>query len=227
MEAFFSEYPHLPQALEKIGQLGDNQYEILLGAIAGPQHFDRTPERCRELAAELNSGMTAGEVGNLLGSLLFIYNNVTQEGAGKGEALGSLQEFSEFTGLREIWGKDPSGPEYSRVAKLVTRNAGLDRQRQNHWLQTGVADLAVDFDAFVDLRPRFSAESKIEELIPIVLFRVSVESDHGPGKAYVFQLNMEGIEDLQAVLDNVQEQLESVISDKAIGVRIVSGVLSE
>jgi hypothetical protein len=217
MEEVFQEYPGLPAAISQILALGEDKFQTLREAISSSDGFDRSRNRSRDLAGRLG-GLTPRDVSNILGSLWFLYVGLRQFESSAENATAPLMEFVDFIGLNSWFPEPLTNSSYERLAELVSKKPDVERQREIQWLQTGVADLAVDFSAFLDLRPRFSEDgSDLEELVPVVVFRVAVESDNGPGRAHVFQITRDGMDELFNVLEGIEEQLSTVRSNKLIG----------
>jgi len=215
-EAYFG-FPPLQDTLQLISKLDEKQFQALLDEVVSPAGFNRDLARCESLAKRLQASLETSGVFHLLASLRFLYDRCRDWEKSQRDTEAALNEFLEVTGLRRKLG-DPLGPGYDRLIKLTEKNSAVERQRKIRWLRTGILDTAVDFASFVDIRPRISDDrKKIEELIPIVIFRVMTESEVGQDKAHVFQLTKEGVFKLRAVVEDIENKLAAVSDDPSLG----------
>ena len=146
----------------------------------------------------------------------------------EGDPETAVHELFEFIGLNKFIDEDVKGDLYRRVGELLLDDPAAESRYMVQWLQTGIIDTAIDFDSFVDLRPRFSGDlTTIAEFIPVVIFRAEVENDSGDTKSHVFQLTPDGVEVLRAVLNNIDDQLAAVRANGALGLRPRIPIVSE
>jgi hypothetical protein len=217
----FSEYPALPQSLEHLARLSKEQFDILREAVAEPEGFEAGFARCKKIARSLGD-VTAHDVYDILGSLWYLQDRLFEldDEGGEVDSATVIRELFEFLGLEKAVGEGPDDGLYIRVGELIADGPGVAARDEVHRLKTAILDTVVDFDSFVDLRPRFSENSKkVEEFIPIVIFRIGVECDFGPEKSYIFQLTKDGIAALRTVLDNIDNQLAVLSANDALGLR--------
>jgi len=200
-----------------VSELGDDQFNVLATAVAGPDAFARPIGRCTAISQKLNGKLSASEVFSVLGSLAFLYDRCREwEGLDR-DGKEMLDQFLQLTGMQ----KDEGDRTLPRLLRLVGKNQAFQRRRKLRWLQTGILPTAVGFASFVDLRPRFEEDrSLVKEFVPMVIFRVMVESEYEQ-QPQVFQLNVEGIAKLRAVLDDIDKKLLAVKADSSFSERLL------
>jgi len=219
-ELFYDERP-LPQVLGQITGLSEVQLSFLRDAVKGPEGFDDQYERCKRLAAELDSGLSAHDIFKLLGSLWYLKTRFRDWGDADEDPEAAARELLGFLGLDKRLGGDVDDALLcARLGEILVDSPEETKRAEVNRLQTGIIDTVLDFNSFVDLRPRFSRDmSSVEEFIPVVIFRVAVERDFGLDKSYVFQLSPEDLEALRTVLDDIDDQLTTLSTKKELGLR--------
>lgn len=221
MESVFFEFPPLPQALQQVARLSEPQFNVLRTAVLEPEGFDSSYVRSKQLARQLGGEISARDVSNIMRSLLFLKNRFRDWEGLEGDTETAVRELFEFIGLNNFADEKTNRELYYRVGELLNEDDPAVEQRyMMQWLQTGIIETAIDFDSFVDIRPRFSSDSStIEEFIPVVIFRAEVENDYGDTKSHVFQLTTKGVDALRAVVISIDDQLSAVRDHRALGLR--------
>jgi hypothetical protein len=220
MESVFFDFPPLPQALQQVARLSEPQFSDLRASLTGPDSFDSDYVRCKQLASQLGGRLSAHDVSNIIRSVWFLKNRFRDWEESDSDPRTAVHELFEFIGLDKFIDEDMAGDLYPRVGELLADDPAAESRYVVQWLQTGIIDTAIDFDSFVDLRPRFSGDlATIAEFIPVVIFRAEVENDNGDTKSHVFQLTTDGVEVLRAVLNNIDDQLAAVRANRALGLR--------
>jgi hypothetical protein len=217
-EFLYDERP-LPQVLRQLASLSDEQFNILSRAVRGSEGFDDRYGRCKRLSADLGAGLNAHDVFKMLGSLWYLKSRLHdwRDAADIGSA---TDELFEFLGLDRQLGEDLDDQLKGRLVEILDHSPEQAVRDEVHRLRTGILDTVIDFDSFVDLRPRFSEDlSSVEEFIPVVVLGIAVEKDFGPEESYVFQLSPEGIESLRAVLEDVDDRLAALSAKPELGLR--------
>jgi hypothetical protein len=201
--------PPLPTAIQTIAGLAEDKFATLRASVSGPEGFDRTMDRCEALAKDLQEE-DSSKIFALLASLSFLYNGVRDWSEEGDEPSEVLRSFLKSTGLWGRLGDDP-GQSFRRLAELVERKPDIDKRRKLRWLRTGILDNAVNFASFVDLRPNFTADrSAIEDLVPVVVFRIGIEREVGEDTSFVFQLSEEGVHQFKEAIDDISKKLSTI-----------------
>ena len=214
MDDFHFGFPELPEALKAIVKLNEDQFELLRGAVSGPAGYDQSLQRCEELARTLNSDLELSDVWKILSSLRFLYYRA-REWASR-DMMEALREFFVIADLEESLGDDPKRG-YNRLKELLSRNPALERKRKLRWLQIGILPTATTFASFVDIRPNFTDDrSVVEDLVPVVIFRVDTDTDINADRAHVFQLTIDGLAKLRVAVEDIEKKLASLRADKAL-----------
>lgn len=219
-ELFYDERP-LPQVLGQIARLSEGQFRFLRDAVKGPEGFDDQYERCKRLAIELDGGLSAHDVFKMLGSLWYLKTRFREWGDADEDPEVAAHELLGFLGLdKQLIGDIDDTLLCERLGEILVESPEEAARAEVHRLRTGIIDTVIDFDSFVDIRPRFSRDmTSVEEFIPVVIFRVAVERDFGSDKSYVFQLSPGGVEALRTVLDDIDDQLVALSTKKELGLR--------
>lgn len=205
----FLDFPPLPQALELIADLSDEEFERLKTAIAGDVGFPTSFARCKAIAQQVGSEISINGVQNILRSLQFLRNR-TDEGM-EDDGPEAVYELFEYVGLDKVFDRHKYARLYARVGRLLRPTPAAETYYQREWLKSGLIDTAVDLDWFVDLRARFSEDqSAVEELVPVVIFRLVLANDRGEEKAQVFQLTAEMLATFETGVRSIDEQLEVI-----------------
>jgi hypothetical protein len=198
--------PHLFRALAKVNDLTDPQFAVLLEASKEPGGFDRQAERCEDLASKLG-GIQVDEVFQLLSGLAFLYYRCRQWEADTPDRpyVESLKQFLSFSGLaRQV----DLGKVLPRLDVLLSKNPTVERRQKRQRLSQDLLDTATGFSSLVDLRPHLNAErSEIEELIPVVLFKVEFEKSDGEDTAFACQMDLATFRRLQTVVTSIDRKL--------------------
>lgn len=219
MSGFFN-YSSLLSAVEAISRLNEEQYATLRGAASSVDGYDHPLSRCNEIAKELGGDFDASKVFQLLISLEFLYDRLREWESQERDGGKSLREFLEVTGfLKQL---DQNRGAYERLSGLIVKNPALERRKKLRRLRTGLLDTATGFASFVDIRPRFADDrSALEELVPVVILRVTTESDvEGSARSPVFQLSLAGVQKLRHVLDDIEKKLKALKKDPSLGDRL-------
>jgi hypothetical protein len=219
MSGFFN-YSSLVSSVETIARLNEQHYETLRDAISSADGYDHSLSRCNELAKKLNGEFDASKIFELLVSLEFLYDRLRGWEVQERDADKSLREFLEVTGLFKKLETEKNG--YEKLSRLVAKNTALERRKKLNRLRTGILDTATEFSSFVDIRPRFADDrSALEELVPVVILRVTTESDgEKSARSPVFQLSLAGVRKLRRALDDVDNKLKALKTDRALGERL-------
>jgi hypothetical protein len=222
MDEFFFQTQLIEATIEQLSKLSDLQFENLLKAI-NKEGFNRSISRCNKLARELESDLSSRDVFTLLNALEGFYDNSREwEGFGR----EPLAELFEFAGINGELDGEIIQVGYRRLRELIVVNPVVENLNKYRWLQTGIIDTVVDFSSFVELRPHFADDrSKIEELLPIIIFRILTASDAGTHNSCVFQLTREGMTRMHAALIDAEKKLGVLETDAELKTRIKSDVI--
>lgn len=218
-ELFYDERP-LPQVFSQIAGLSEEQFRVLRDAVKGPEGFNDQYERCKRIAVELDAGLGAHDVFKILGSLWYLKTRFREWDNADEDAETATRELLDFLGLDKHLGGTAGDTLFARLGEILAESPEEAEREEVHRLRTGILDTVIDFNSFVDLRPRFSKDmASVEEFIPVVIFRVAVERDFGPEQSYIFQMSPEVTEALRSVLDDVDDQLAALTTRKELGLR--------
>lgn len=210
----FLDFPPLPHALELIGNLDDDEFQRLETAIDDAVGFQVSFARCKAIARSVGSKISVNDVQNILRSLQFLRNR-TDDGIDNEEPQAVYEVF-EYVGLDKFFDRRKHAKVYERIGRLLRPTPAAETYYQREWLKSGIVDTAVDVDWFVDLRARFSDDrSAIEELIPVVIFRLVLANDRGEERSQVFQLTDEMLTTFEAGVRSIDEQL-TILRRKAL-----------
>lgn len=209
----------LPRALRLLATLTQDQFEELARAISTPRAFTSDWDRAGDLAATLGVD-DAGEIATLLSSLEFLYERSHTLPSDSSDPASVLQDFLRLSGLWPSLGSNPNAA-FDRLRTLLAPNAAADRQRKRQWLIYGIIENASSFASFVDLRPNFARDrSSVAEFIPVVLFRVSTETDDEREYSYTFQMTHSSLLELKDVIDDTLQKLNALKDDPALASRV-------
>jgi hypothetical protein len=205
-------YPPLPEALKAIAALSPQAFEALRADVASAQAYTFSQKRCKALADIL--GLQYKQVYVVLSSVNFLYERFREWRGDDDKTEDVVREFLDATGLGDqLGGNLEEGTK--RLVALTVEHPEVERSRKVRWLRTGILDTAVEFSSFVEIRPRFSRDrQRIEELVPMVLFRVGVESDGNDAKSHVFQLSPKGLGKLKEAIADVEKKMTALSADE-------------
>ena len=113
-------------------------------------------------------------------------------------------DFLKFHEVDDVEAKDLSEEFYRKLWRIY--NSKLENL---DWHRSGLIDVLLDFDGFVDLRPVFY-ESMIVDLLPVVIFRAALQKDFENPRNVVFQMSVEEFGELKTKIDDVQEKLKGI-----------------
>jgi hypothetical protein len=216
-----SVYPPIPQGLDVLARLNDEQYKTLREAVSGPLAFDRSLSRVQQLTQQLQPGLNVRDVWSLIISLRFLYDHSRDWQEDGREVADALWDFLDFTGLNQKLGDSKSAPAYQRLLELISPNRSFEERKKLRWLRTGILPNAVSFSSFVDVRPNFSTDrGPIDQFLPIVIFRVNADTESDDSA--VFQLTPEAVADLRKAVDDIEKKLSVLKSDKGFGDRLLT-----
>lgn len=209
MDENFFQTQSLQATIEHLGSLSEQQFENLLKAI-DEEGFDRSISRCNKLARQLNSALSPREAFSLLRVVEGLYDDL-REWRSVGDP---LIEILEFAGVTDGQGKETIQTGFRRLQELIVVKPNVETLNKVSWLETGIIDTVVDISSFVDLRPNFSDDrSRIEDLLPIVIFRVLTASDARTHNSFVFQLTRDDITKIRTVLIDTEKKLDALEAD--------------
>lgn len=180
---------------------------------------------CQDLLEKLQKLETSGkpfnydakQIADIIRSLVYLRNNLGRAAFVKEDLKNTLPKLLEFN---EINFKHLSLNENTYQNLIELFSDGIEPVRQ--WHQTGLIDVVLDFDSFIDIRPVFlesetqykddrineNKEYKIEELISLIIFRVGVSKDFGSTKSYVFQMTETDFLALESEVARIRTRLE-------------------
>jgi hypothetical protein len=211
--------PPVPRALRLLTGLNPDQFEELARAVASRNAFSSDWERATQLAAELGVS-DPGDIVTILSSLEFLYDRTHNLAAAPSESTSALQDFLRLSGLWSSLGENPDAG-FKRLQTLLAPNAAADRQRKRRWLLHGALENAASFASFVDLRPNYTRDrSSIEELLPVIVFRISTETDDDREYTYTFQMTTASLIELKTVIEDTFTKLRCLSDDAAISPRL-------
>lgn len=210
----------LDEVLLDLSKLPNTSFSILLTEVRGPEGFNRDSTRCSHLAQAIDLS-SAADAFLLLSASEFFYTSVNKIKDTDEEipdiiddALGQFEELEEHP--EEI------DRIKERLLALVQSNPAVERQEKLERLQSGLLPNGVGFTSFVDLRPDFADDrSEINRIIPVILFRVSTDSDEASKSSYVFQLTEEALGKLKTAVEDAERKVQAVRLQKGLADMIV------
>lgn len=210
----------LAEVLLGLASYNERVFTLLLEEVRGEEAFNRDAARCKALAEKIGA-KGPGDAFYLLSAVDFFYSQV-QDLKEEGDEVAEIVEFvlSTFSGLED----DSEKAEIvrDRLASLVSPNPVADDLRKLERLKTDLIRNGVGFSSFVDLRPDFAEDkSKIKRLVPIIIFRVSTDSNDDGERSFVFQLTEEALGKLKGTVEDAEKKLRAVRSSEALSQMLV------
>lgn len=210
----------LAEVLLGLASYNERVFTLLLEEVRGEEAFNRDAARCKALAEKIGA-KGPGDAFYLLSAVDFFYSQV-QDLKEEGDEVAEIVEFvlSTFSGLDD----DSEKAEIvrDRLASLVSPNPVADDLRKLERLKTDLIRNGVGFSSFVDLRPDFAEDkSKIKRLVPIIIFRVSTDSNDDGERSFVFQLTEEALGKLKGTVEDAEKKLRAVRSSEALSQMLV------
>lgn len=231
---FRYQFPQIAWALESIKQFSPYDYEMLLNEVTGDSGYSHDADRCRKLSSKLKEPFSAHEVFDLLTTLQFLYDRFREWEKTEKNAQKAFLDFLSLADLEKQFltsnenAKVTGDEAIQRIINLTVSNNTIERRREIQFLQTGLIDCAVDFSAFIDLRPRMDKLAKeITDFVPAIIFQVTTEDDYGDNELRTFQITLKGLQRLRKVLSEVDENLSALINYPSIGEKLYNSILTD
>ena len=203
----------IKEILEDIGSFTDQEFDLLAAEVCSPAAFDNSSERCDSLSKNIDKDSSL--LTYIFGALEFLYKEIRRKSNDEAKIKLLLDELVvslELSDAQKIT---------NRLVKLMSRNENAERREKIGRLKRGFISNAVGFSSFVDLRPDFATDrTTINGFVPLVQFRISVDSDNGEERSLVFQLDERALEKLSEAVNDVQKKLDAIKRDAAVSVRI-------
>lgn len=232
----------LIKTIKFIGQMNDKQISEISQLLLAPSlNFIRCQETAEKLEGyeKSESGVEvdydAKKIAEICSSLIYLRDNLGRSAYSENSLREKLPKLFNFNGISY---DEVILPEdfYQKLADVYTKGLPTDR----HWHETGLMDIALDFDSFIDIRPVFIEEEESEdesenhnvkekdsqnkflfsEAIPMIVFRVAVQKDFGETKSYVFQMTEDSFASLETEVSRIRGRLlptQNLISSMVAG----------
>jgi hypothetical protein len=209
--------PTFPEIMTSIGALNESEYEELK-QFTNAVGFNPKPSEIAKL--KINSRETSVDKKFLLAALAFLHERLTDMTADFSESDGVLQKFVDdvFEDARPDQ-VDKKTITLQRLKSLLEASAEHTALLKRKRLTAGFLPNATTFSSFVDLRPNFADEdlSKANGYVPMIQFRIRTDSATPGLKSFVFQMDVDALEELKKAIDRVEKKLVSVASVEGIG----------
>ncbi|MGJ5195187.1 hypothetical protein [Bradyrhizobium sp. HKCCYLRH1030] len=197
----------LGAAIAPLAALSQQEFEKLREATSTRRLFNVKPKVAKELASEIPAlGPT---VTFTLGALNFLYGR-----------LALLREKSSLETIVAQIIDDfevPCSPELrvtleQRLIKLLRKNENYDAAQKLQRLEKGFLPNAIGFRTFVDLRPDFGGDENLQfgGFLKVIQFRIRTDADAEKTKEFVFQINEDGLDDLQQAIDRARAKIRAL-----------------
>lgn len=200
----------LADVLLELANLDEDAYNSLLKDVRGEEAFSRSRPRCEALARSIGAEGPI-DAFYLLTAINIVYSNVQDLMDDDDDEIINLVEIV-MSGLGGMKGHDEQFETLrDRLVELVAPHPVVDDLRKLNRLKTDLIQNGVGFTSFVDLRPDFAEDrSHIKRLVPVVLFRVSTDSEEDSERSFVFQLTEEALGTLKEAVVDAETKLEAV-----------------
>lgn len=206
--------PPLPRALKLLSKLDDAQFGLIRDEVSGPNGFSVTKTRSESLARQLNAA-SGSEIDDILASLEFLYER-SRDWGDDSDPIDVARTFLKTTNLWSDLGEH-ADTVFARLSELIKENPVVEKARKHSWLQTGILDNATSFASFIDLRPNYAPDrSKIEDLVPTVIFGIEVETSTGDDRSCTFQMSEAGFAQLKKTVDDIERKLAVMRTDSRL-----------
>jgi hypothetical protein len=97
------------------------------------------------------------------------------------------------------------------LKELFRDRPGLRMRAKVRSVTTGIVPVAIDFHSLCDLRPIFNEErTAVVEWVPVTLVRVRVHKDTGDEEDLVFQIDANGVKEMEALLARLRKKLDVI-----------------
>lgn len=221
-----SEQDLLIQAIETVAHMSSPQIaEISKLLSASTVNFIKCRETAQKLQKLNGNGdkFDAKRVAELINSLSFLRASLGSAAYVVQDVKKNLPDFLEFSGVDA---ETPVEVTEELSQKLVNAFSGDADTEQ--WHETGLLDVVIDFDSFVDLRPVFVEKTnggkegqekdfEYRKVLPMIVFRIAVQKDFAGPSSYVFQMTETELASLEAEVSRARRRLslaKSLIEEK-------------
>lgn len=211
----------LTTVLRDLAELPESSFTTLVHEVQGPRAFDTERDRLTELAK--GTGIEADTLSLLLSALNYLYSEVH---SGEGIANLSPDIIEDLLLSLERSDRFLSGDKLSevevqtlkrRLPFVLEKRSSTDRFRKAERLKSGFLPAATNFASFVDLRPLLNdRQDLIEELIPIVQFRIRTDSNNQDLRNFVFQMDRSTLRHLKESIEKAEEKLDNISKTNGI-----------
>jgi hypothetical protein len=209
--------PTFPEIIISIGGLSDADFETLkqftnaVGFNPKSSDFEKFRNRVGENSVDNKY---------LVAALAFLHERLSEITSESQQFDGVLQKFVD-----DVFEEKPEGQRsekskvFQRLSLLLQASAEHIALQKRKRLSLGFLPNALNFSSFVDLRPNFHDEdlSKPSGYVPMIQFRIRTDSGTPGLKSFVFQMDVDTLEELKKAIDRVEKKLASVESVEGIG----------
>lgn len=197
----------LGAAIAPLATISQQEFERLLDATSTRRSFNVKPKIVKWLATEIPAFGTT--LAFTLGALNFLY--------------GRLSPYRDKSPLENIVSQlvddfevqcapDLRQTLEQRLTKLLRKNESYDTAKKLQRLEKGFLPNAIGFRTFVDLRPDFGGEENVQfsGFLKVIQFRVRTDANGKKTKEFVFQINEDGLDDLQQAIDRARAKIRAL-----------------
>jgi len=205
-------------ALRPIALIGQQEFKVLHEFVS-KNAFELQGDQAKKLATAIN--IAEADLAYLFSALAFLYNRVQSSGRSPQTSEAELSKLLDNIEIDEI-SADEQATAKGRLTSVLKFNPNAEKMSKIRRLKTGFIDNAIDFSTFVDLRPNY-IDGEIDEFIPIVQLRITTDSRISPEIYFVFQVDENGLEELEKVISRAREKLKKVTEYPPLKGKVSSG----
>jgi hypothetical protein len=210
---------NLGAAIAPIANITEDEFNALRRAISTRRAFNVKPKAAKELANEIPA--LSATLPFTLSALNFLYARLEQyrDKVPLPAIVSQLVEDFEVA-------CQPSDRQRleQRLVLLLERNDSFDRAKKLQRLEKGFLPNAIAFRSFVDLRPDFGGDDNLQfgGFVKIVQFRIRTDGNTKKSRDFVFQINEEGLDELQDAVARAKAKLRALDELPTISLQIAS-----
>ena len=211
--------PSFTSVLLEVAGLSNEAFDRLAIEIDGPDAFDVEKERISALSPALGvDEETATAIISMIG---FLYQRIHRDSVDISNIPMFVKEMLESLAKQESDEERPSSEQSEiisrRLSHLLRKQTNVEKFNKHERLRWGFLPAATNFSTFVDLRPSLSDDlTEIEELIPIIQFRVKTDSSAPMLKNFVFQMDPRALKRLKSEVERAERKLSTVLSSAPV-----------
>lgn len=214
----------LGAAIAPLATISQHEFEMLLEATSTRRSFNVKPKVVKELANEIPAVGTT--LAFTLGALNFLYGRLAPYRDKSPLEAIVVQLVDDFevqcaSELRQTLEQ--------RLTKLLRKNESYDTAKKLQRLEKGFLPNAVGFRTFVDLRPDFGGEENVQfgGFLKVIQFRIRTDANEKKTKEFVFQINEDGLDDLQQAIDRARAKIRALDQIHSLSQHLVAASTSE